>query len=424
MQNNLIERVQQLARWAVKAEKGDDLTLAFDCYIRALEFIRDLLAQEKNPKLAEVFKEKASEFMHRAEQLKAAIKAQKEFSHSESSINKINKPPDNKVINKDHFDSLSDAILIEKPTIKWTDVAGLKQAKSALQEAVVIPARFPQLFTGERKPWKGILLYGPPGTGKSYLAKACASEVDCTFISVSSADLVSKWLGESEKLIKQLFQLAKERSPSIIFIDEIDSLCGQRCEGESDSNRRIKTEFLVQMQGGAGAESQGVLILGATNVPWELDPAVRRRFEKRIYIPLPDTEARMTQFKLRLGKTPNAVTESDFKEFGLASEGYSGSDIAVVVKEALMMPLRRCISARKFKHKKDPVDNSLKWIATYPSDNIGVEMTLSDVPPQMLICPDVNAEDIYSALVQTRPSVAKKDLEKYEQFTRQYGERD
>ena len=190
-------------------------------------------------------------------------------------------------------DDLSGAIVREKPNVKWTDVAGLEQAKASLQEAVILPTRFPQLFTGERKPWRGILLYGPPGTGKSYLAKACATEADGTFFSISSSDLVSKWLGESERLVKQLFKLARENKPAIIFIDEVDSLCGSRSEGENETSRRIKTEFLVQMQG-VGNDNDGILVLGATNTPWELDPAIRRRFEKRIYIPLPDLHARAT----------------------------------------------------------------------------------------------------------------------------------
>ena len=173
--------------------------------------------------------------------------------------------------------ALAQAIVTELPNVSWDDVSGLESAKEGLKEAVVLPVKFPQLFDDVRKPWRGILLYGPPGTGKSFLAQACATECKGTFFSISSSDLVSKWMGESERLIKQLFKMARERKPSIIFIDEIDSLCGQRSEGENDSARRIKTEFLVQMQG-VGSNNDGVLVLGATNVPWELDQAMRRRF--------------------------------------------------------------------------------------------------------------------------------------------------
>lgn len=128
---------------------------------------------------------------------------------------------------------VSEAIVTEKPNVKWEDVSGLENAKNALKEAVVLPIKFPEIFTGSRKPWKGILMYGPPGTGKTFLAKACATEAEGTFFSVSSSDLMSKYVGESEKLIKSLFNLAREKKPSIIFIDEIDSMCGNRSDGEN-----------------------------------------------------------------------------------------------------------------------------------------------------------------------------------------------
>ena len=156
--------------------------------------------------------------------------------------------------------SLESAIITEKPNVKWTDVAGLANAKQILQEAVILPTRFPELFVGKVRPWKGILLYGPPGTGKSYLAKACATEASGTFFSVSSSDLVSKFMGESERLVRSLFEMARNSLPAIIFIDEIDSLCGSRSEGENDATRRIKTEFLVQMQG-VGHNEDGLLEL-------------------------------------------------------------------------------------------------------------------------------------------------------------------
>merc|ERR1712038_559828 len=203
----------------------------------------------------------------------------------------------------------------EKPDIKWSDVAGLDAAKESLKEAVILPTKFPHLFTGKRKPWRGILLFGPPGTGKSFLAKAVATEADSTFFSVSSADLVSKWLGESEKLVKNLFEMAREKSPAIIFIDEVDSLCSSRSDNESESARRIKTEFLIQMQG-VGNDNDGILVLGATNIPWVLDAAIRRRFEKRIYIPLPEAMARTSMFKLNMGSTATSITEQDYIQLG------------------------------------------------------------------------------------------------------------
>ena len=257
---------------------------------------------------------------------------------------------------------LAGAILGTTPNVKWDDVAGLDQAKAALKEAVILPAKFPQLFTGKRRPWKGILLYGPPGTGKSYLAKAVATEAKSTFFSVSSSDLVSKWQGESEKLVKNLFEMARKRKPAIVFIDEIDSLCGARGEGESESSRRIKTEFLVQMQG-VGHSHDGILVLGATNTPWSLDPAMRRRFEKRIYIALPEAEARARMFNIHLGGMSNTLKDTDFDRLGELSNGYSGSDISVVVREALMEPVRECQRARFFTVTNDMM---LAPVTKYP----------------------------------------------------------
>jgi len=172
----------------------------------------------------------------------------------------------------------------------------------------------PQLFDGNREPWRAILLYGVPGTGKTFIAKALAAECKSTFFAISSSDLVSKYQGESERLVKALFEMARAEERAVVFIDEIDSLCSARGSGdESESSKRIKTEFLVQMQG-VDKNNKGVLILGATNFPENIDPAIRRRFEKRIEITLPEWEARKQILLSNVAKTkrdPNLDSQID-----------------------------------------------------------------------------------------------------------------
>lgn len=314
--------------------------------------------------------------------------------------------------------SLESAIITEKPNVAWTDVAGLANAKQILQEAVILPTRFPELFVGKVRPWKGILLYGPPGTGKSYLAKACATEASGTFFSVSSSDLVSKFMGESERLVRSLFEMARKSLPAIIFIDEIDSLCGSRSEGENDATRRIKTEFLVQMQG-VGHTDDGLLVLGATNIPWELDPAIRRRFERRVYISLPEEFARRKLFELSIGDTPNDLANDDYDELARLTEGYSGSDISTVVKSALMEPIRKCQAAKYFKIVVE--EGKQKHTPCSPSDPEGREMSLMDVPRGCLKPPKISAEDFFNILSSNKPSVSVGDLVKQQQFTEEFG---
>ena len=155
------------------------------------------------------------------------------------------------------------------------------------------------------------------------------------------------------RLVKQLFNMARENKPSIIFIDEVDALCGPRGEGESEASRRIKTELLVQMDG-VGRDSKGVLILGATNIPWQLDAAIRRRFQRRVHISLPDLPGRMKMFELAVGTTPCDLKPADFRKLGELSEGYSGSDIAIAVQDALMQPVRKIQTATHYKKVSPP----------------------------------------------------------------------
>ena len=151
-----------------------------------------------------------------------------------------------------------------------------------------------------------------------------------------------------DSLVKNLFNMARENKPSIIFIDEVDALCGPRGEGESEASRRIKTEMLVQMDG-VGKDSTGVLVLGATNIPWQLDAAIRRRFQRRVHISLPDLAARTTMFKIAVGDTPTALQGDDYRRLAAEAEGYSGSDISIAVQDALMQPVRKIQQATHFK---------------------------------------------------------------------------
>lgn len=347
----MIIQATQKVTMAIDYDQNGDYEKALPLYQSALEYFLTGVKFETNAAAKKQIMDRVSGYMRRAEELKQALNTKgnnKGSSGGAATATRGEHDKDKEDEEKNKMRSaLSASIVSEKPNVKWDDVAGLEGAKEALKEAVILPTKFPQLFTGKRKPWKGILLFGPPGTGKSFLAKAVATEADSTFFAMSSSDLVSKWQGESERLVKQMFEMARESKPSIIFIDEIDSLCTARSEGESESSRRIKTEFLVQMDG-VGSVGGGVLVLGATNVPWELDPAMRRRFEKRVYIALPEAHARTGMFKLNLGDTPNDLLEENFQDLGDLSEGYSGSDIAVVVREALMEPLRKCQMAKQF----------------------------------------------------------------------------
>lgn len=432
-ESSFLQKAISLVQQATEKDAAKDYQEAFRLYQLSLEYFMTALKYEKNDKCKQTIRQKVVEYMNRAEKLKEFLdKASTKTPVAQGSSKQSPKGggEDDKEENeeaKKMKDSLGSAILKEKPNVQWDDVAGLFAAKEALKEAVILPIKFPQLFTGKRKPWKGILLYGPPGTGKSYLAKAVATEADSTFFSISSSDLVSKWLGESEKLVRNLFEMARESKPSIIFIDEIDSLCSSRSDSESESARRIKTEFLVQMNG-VGNDTDGILVLAATNIPWALDAAIRRRFEKRIYIPLPEPPARAKMFQIHLGKTPHKLTAENLKQLGDMTEGYSGSDVSIIVRDAMMQPVRAVQTATHFKKVSGPDrTDSAKIVNDYltpcsPGDPDAVEMTWVQVEGSKLKEPEITFQDFLKSLKQTRPSVSHDDITRHIKFTEEFGQ--
>lgn len=412
-----------LIKDAIEADSASKYEEAYKLYYNGLDYLMLALKYEKNPKTKEILRGKFLEYLSRAEKLKEQLEKSNKSSQAENNpgggSTKAKSAGDDDDETKKLKSALAGSILSEKPNVKWEDVAGLEPAKEALKEAVILPVRFPHLFTGKRKPITGILLFGPPGTGKSFLAKAVATEANLTFFSISSSDLVSKWMGESERLVKQLFTMAREAKPSIIFIDEVDALCGPRGEGESEALRRIKTELLVQMNG-VGNDASGVLVLGATNIPWQLDAAIRRRFEKRIYIGLPDLQARIRMFELNVGLTPCSLTKSDYKLLAEMTDGYLGSDISVIVRDALMEPIRKIQSATHF--KKVDVDGKEKLTPCSPGSSGAVEMSWMEIEADELKEPELGLKDFLKAVKTARPTVNKEDLAKQDEFTRDFGQ--
>lgn len=285
---------------------------------------------------------------------------------------------------------ISNEIMDHGPAVSWEDIAGLEFAKKTIKEIVVWPMLRPDIFTGLRGPPKGLLLFGPPGTGKTLIGKCIASQSKSTFFSISASSLTSKWVGEGEKMVRALFAVSRCHAPAVIFIDEIDSLLSQRSDQEHESSRRIKTEFLVQLDGATTNSEDRLLVVGATNRPQELDEAARRRFVKRLYIPLPESLARRQIVLNLMAQQPYNLTEKQMDQISNMSQGYSGADMANLCREAALGPIRS--------------------MAFGDIENI----TADQVRP-------IVHDDFIAAFEQVRASVSDSDLDLYLDWNKKYG---
>ncbi|OAY49281.1 spastin isoform X1 [Manihot esculenta] len=284
---------------------------------------------------------------------------------------------------------INTAIVDRSPSVKWDDVAGLEKAKQSLMEMVILPTKRRDLFTGIRRPARGLLLFGPPGNGKTMLAKAVASESQATFFNVSASSLTSKWVGEAEKLVRTLFMVAISRQPSVIFMDEIDSIMSTRLANENDASRRLKSEFLIQFDGVTSNTNDLVIVIGATNKPQELDDAVLRRLVKRIYVPLPEKNVRRLLLKHKLKGQAFSLPDGDLERLVGDTEGYSGSDLQALCEEAAMMPIRELGSN----------------ILTVKANQVR----------------RLNYEDFRKAMTVIRPSLNKSKWEELERWNEEFG---
>ena len=315
---------------------------------------------------------------------------QKSNEESNRSTNEELIDPHYKNIDKHLIETIENEIITHLQPIKSQDVAGLEFAKKKIHEIAILPLKKPHLFTGLRKPPKGILLFGPPGTGKTFLGRWIASETKSTFFEITVSTLNSKWIGEGEKTIRAMFAVARARQPSVIFIDEIDSLLKSRCDSEHESSRRMKTEFFTQFEGVSTATDEKLLIIGATNRPQDLDDAARRRLTARLYIGLPEENARSQLIQNCLRTENHDLTEEQILTLAQKTKGYSGSDIKSLCQEAAME------GVREMEFNEDNEDN----------------------PDQIR---NITYDDFEKQLEFQKPTVCADDLLPLEDWDRQYG---
>uniref|UniRef100_A0A1A9WBM6 Spastin n=1 Tax=Glossina brevipalpis TaxID=37001 RepID=A0A1A9WBM6_9MUSC len=276
--------------------------------------------------------------------------------------------------------------------VEWSDIAGQDVAKQALQEMVILPSMRPELFTGLRAPAKGLLLFGPPGNGKTLLARAVATECSAKFFNISAASLTSKYVGYGEKLVRALFSVAREMQPSIIFIDEVDSLLSERNSNEHEASRRLKTEFLIEFDGLPGnPDGDRIMVLAATNRPQELDEAALRRFTKRVYVSLPDLDTRELLLRKLLQKQGNPLESNALKGLAKLTDGYSGSDLTALAKDAALEPIRG-LNVEQIKN-----------------------LDIGAVRP-------ITENDFHNSLKRIRRSVAPQSLSLYAKWSQEYGD--
>lgn len=382
---NFYNEGNKYLRQAIAYDNQGAVTQALRCYTSAAAYMLKAINYETNEALKKKLDEKTGDILTRCETLKKHLQTAPNHQPGKQLIENQTEPDFTNHHTREPFlappsanttrpltdygtmskPPASDSsvtspfswFLQEKPHVSWDEVIGLTHVKNLIVESFELPRKFPSLYKGKRERWSGMLLFGPPGTGKTLIVKAMATELNATFINVKTADIVSKLLGDSEKQVKTLFHEARSRAtvenPVIIFFDEIDSLCMDRSlssgggDSASSANMRLVTQFLTEMDG-IDSQNTNLFIVGATNLPWLLDTGILRRFQKRLYISLPDFEARKQIIRLNLSKNRHMLTDKDFNEVAAKTAGYSGSDLATLSKEALFYPLKDIMNATEF----------------------------------------------------------------------------
>ncbi|BAN90099.1 ATP-binding protein [Aeropyrum camini] len=337
---------------AVDAEKRGDYESAIINLNKAIEYLTEIVRNYPDYPLAHIYRRLIAQYRKKAKDLERKARM---IPASGDEVYVDTRGEDG----GGDGDEAPEFVLKEKPSITFEDIAGLEEAKKAIREAIVFPVKRPDLFP---LGWpRGILLYGPPGTGKTMLASAVANEIDGEFLYVDAANIMSKWLGEGEKNVKKLFNYArkkaKEGKPVVIFIDEVDALLGVH-GSEVGGEVRVRNQFLKEMDGIQDKGSRlHVYVIAATNKPWKLDEPFIRRFQKRIYVPLPSRETRRRMLEMYTRKL-RLSGDVDLDRLSEMLEGYTGSDIADIVREAYMATVRELFEKGKIDGEPRPITMS------------------------------------------------------------------
>ena len=306
--------------------------------------------------------------------------------------NAQNKPTNQKSVHDAEEDAMDQKIeseiMVKNPKVKFSDIIGMEEMKQTLYEIIVVPTIRPDLFTGIRKPQRGILIFGPPGTGKTMIAKAIATECNSTFFNISASSLTSKWVGESEKTVKSLFKVAYKKAPSIIFIDEIDSILSKRSGSENEATKRLKTEFLIQFDGLGSNTNAKLLVIAATNRPMDLDEALLRRLPKRVYCGPLDENGRFEFIKKVINRVETNLSDEDIREIAQKTNDYSNSDLMEMCREAAYQPVR--------------------------------ELTMDEILKTKAFRPLVK-EDLIKAVQKIRGTLSKKVKDELQKWNEQFG---
>lgn len=340
MSQRLYEQAKKTATQAVEYDQNGKYALAVKSYLEAFDQLMSLIQYTENRKMSEYYAKTAEGYLNRVYEIKdkkgrQPAKTTKSSSSTDSQRSEL----------------IDSVIMMEKPNVKWSDIAGLKEAKSAINDAVILPMKRQDLFKG-RESYRAMLLHGPPGCGKTMLAKAAANECDLPFFILSAADIMDKYVGESEKKIQTLFTEARKNQPSIIFIDEFDAITPGVSADNNPVQDRIMAEIAAQLDGAKSKKDDRFLFWGATNSPWKLAPRTVRRFARRIHIPLPDLEARKKIFEINIFQEPKIQISDDvdLDELARITDGYSGDDIKKICMDAWYIPIHELVDEGTIDH--------------------------------------------------------------------------